>query len=257
MLAGAILISCAWAYTEQLPATTSTAANPSVLALDTTALPSAVRQQVAALGTRIAAPGQERLLLTGTITDSTGARPATVTLELPASVTLQGADSIGSIITFDGVHADSGWSPSVQKLMETFATDTAEGMFQTFLDGAAARLLGRNFGPDPRQQKNYTGPRLDIYEVTAPVRTRVDPSLRTKMYQFDSKTALLRSTRYYDRTVTPPISVESRFSGWTTSGGSLYPGTIERYENQSRIFSFVVASAVASPKQSTTGSNPQ
>jgi hypothetical protein len=124
-----------------------------------------------------------------------------------------------------------------------------EGMLSSMKTGAAVRLLGRRFGPDPKKVPNYTGPRYDIYEITAPLRVRNDQLVRTKRYYFDSKAGLLLTTKYYDRTVSPAISVDTRFSDWLTVDGSAFPGRIDRYENGRPIFSFVVGTVSAGPSQ--------
>jgi hypothetical protein len=132
--------------------------------------------------------------------------------------------------------------------------DTLEGLVYAARTGGAVRLLGRSFGPDSRIDPKYEGPRYDIYEVFAPVRTRQDRQIRMRRYYFDSSTGLLASTRYADASFSPPLKVETRFSNWQEVDGSVYPGRIERYENGNVAFSFVVTTASSHPRLSATQS---
>jgi hypothetical protein len=126
--------------------------------------------------------------------------------------------------------------------MEVFVMDSAEGMFESMKSGAAVRFLGRGFGPDPRIDPDYSGPRYDIYEVAAPVRCRQDKLVRTKMYYFDTATRLLQSTRYFDSSVSPAIRIETRYSEWGEKDGSRYPARIAYYVGEKLQFEFIAES---------------
>jgi hypothetical protein len=154
-------------------------------------------------------------------------------------------------LTFDG-HLSRGLSnPIDQALLETFVMDTVEGLVYAARSGAAVKLLGRNFGPDPRVEPQYRGPRYDVYEVLGPVRLRQDRQMQLKRYYFDSKTGLLSSTRYSDASRSPAAKVETLFSEWQNVEGSAFPGKIERYENDTLIFSFIVTAASTRAGQNT------
>ncbi len=215
-----------------------------------TSMPSEVRGQIAALGERVRVAGREQSVYSGEFVDAAGARfAAQFTHQAQGQIRLQGFAGAGSVLSFDGVRASAALTRNREVLLETFVLDMPEGMLSSLQQGASVRLLGRRFGPDPRKAPNYAGPRYDIYEVMAHVRTRLNPVARIKRYYFDSKTGLLDRVRYSDATVSPAVRVETRFSGWSNVAGSAYPGRIERYENGRLVFSFTTATVSSGPRQ--------
>lgn len=215
---------------------------------DFSRLPSDLQRQVTALGGRVKTAGQEQTVLAGQFVDGSG-KPlsARVVHQRSGEVVLEGFKD-KKTVNFDGRNSAGETDRTDESLLETFVMDTPEGMFASLQAGAAMRLLGRDFGPDPRVDPGYTGPRYDIYEVAAPTRTRRDEMLRVKRYYFDSATGLLISTRYEDPTVGRGLKVETRFSEWRTMDGSQYPGRVDRYEDGRLVFSFAVATASSGPK---------
>jgi hypothetical protein len=158
-------------------------------------------------------------------------------------IRLEGFKNKGAVLSFDG-HRGNGITSRKEDeaLMEVFVMDYSEGMLASVQQGEAVRLIGRGFGPDPRLVPDYKGPRYDIYEVTGPVRCRQDQLVRSKLYYFDSATGLLQSTRYYDRSVKPPVKIETRFSNWGDIEGSAYPARVDHYEGGKLVFSFIAES---------------
>jgi hypothetical protein len=205
--------------------------------------------QLRAVGARLQVPGKEETVLTGQLIEAGGnPKAVVVTQQISGMVRIDGVkDKVP--ITFDGDLSRGGGDRRDESLLETFVMDTIEGMVYSIRSGGAVRLLGRGFGPDPRVVPDYTGPRYDIYEVTAPVRSRQDRQLRLKRYYFDSASALLVSTQYTDPTFSSGISVETRFSEWRQVNGSSYPGRVDRYENGQIQFSFLVTDASSRPRQ--------
>jgi hypothetical protein len=212
------------------------------------ALPSAVTPLVAALGERAHVSGQERTIFVGQYVDASGNRPARVTYQIPGLVQLDGFRPGSARVTFDGERSYGVVTRLDDAFLETFVMDTTEGMLVSARRGAGMRLLGRHFLPNPKNFQRYTGPRYDIFEVIAPVRSRNDQLVRLKRYYFDSRTGLLIRTRYRDLTTTPTVTVETRFTGWRNLDGSAYPERIDRYENGRPIFSFVVTNISLGPR---------
>lgn len=214
-------------------------------------LPSALHQHRTVLGNRFHVAGKEQTVYIGELIDAAGAHlPLQITHQQGGQVRLQSAGR--PPLSFDGEHAIGVGTRTEESLLETFVMDVPEGMFASVNADAAVRLLGRRFGPDPKVIRNYNGPRYDIYEVTAPVRSRPDGLVRTKLYYFDSQTGLLQSTRYLDRTIGTGVRVETRFANWRTSDGSSYPDRIDRFEDGKLVFSFVATTIAAAP-----GSDPK
>ena len=214
------------------------------------AAPSSASAQIDALGVRVQVLGKELTTLAGDYLDEVGQRrPVQILHQLPNLVVLRGFAN--RELKFDGRLASFGLPALDAALLETFGSDTPEGMLTALERGAAARLMGRGFKPDVPAVANYTGPSYDIYEVTAPA-LGADTPVRKKFYYFDSNSGLLVSTRYHDLNVTPAVRVEVRFSDWGRVDGSAYPGRIDRYENDRRVVSFISTATSAGPAVDVT-----
>lgn len=213
-----------------------------------TGMPSSVLPQVAALGSRVQVGGKEQTVYVGEFLDAAGNRtPLQVIHQLPGLVRL--VRSGAAAAAFDGAQSYRVRTPTDEAILETFVSDTTEGMLRSVQRGEAVRLLGKGFGADPRRVPDYKGPRYDVYEVAAAVPTRADKAVRIRRYYFDTQSGLLMSTRYHDSTLGPGVSIETRFSNWQVTNGSAYPGRIDRFEDKRLVFSFVVAAVSAAPRQ--------
>ncbi len=215
-------------------------ANP-VLSNVRVGAPGIFLQQAEALGLRLNTPGKERTVYSGQLFDQDGkSSPARVIHQMPGLVRLEGFKDGGASLSFDGRQAIGITNrKSDESLIETFLADFPEGLFASVQNGAAVRLIGRGFGPDPLLQPDYKGIRYDIYDIADKVRCRQDQLTRSKLYYFDSRTGLLQSVRYYDRSVSPPIKMETRFSEWGYIDGSAYPALVEHYEDGKLVFTFI------------------
>jgi len=158
-------------------------------------------------------------------------------------------------VKFDGDQATGFADRFDESLLETFVADTLEGLIYTQRNGGAVLLLGRGFGPDPRQYPDYKGPRYDIFEAVDSPRVHPDGKPHMKRYYFDTATGLLASTRYLDPTTSPAMTVVTRFSDWRSVAGSSYPGKIERFENDMLVFTFVVTNTTGRAKAKPTASS--
>ncbi len=213
-------------------------------------LPSALHSPASALGSRVRAAGKERTHLSGQIVDEKGMRASVqVTLQLPGLVRLEGLFPDGRSLVFDGETRLHRNTRLEETLLETFTSDTAEGMLASIQEGAAVQVIARRVRPDASKRQGEAAPLYDIYEVSGPVRSSAAGHERLKRYLFDSETGLLRSTQYWDETVSPPIGVETRFSDWRRVEESAYAGHIERLENGHTVFSFTFATIAALPRQ--------
>jgi hypothetical protein len=209
----------------------------------TNPVPHMLLPQSKALGMRIKTAGKEKTVYEGVLIDAANnASDARVTVQSSGLVKLEGFKGSGSIASFDGDRSKGIMNRADESIIETFLMDTAESILTTATSTAAVRLLGRNYGPDPRTTPDYAGPRYDIYDVTMPVVYKKTSDKRSKQYFFDTQTHLLTKIEYYDQSVTPPVKVETRFSVWGTIEGSAYPAKIDRYENGALVFSFIATS---------------
>jgi len=205
-------------------------------------LPNDLLRHVDAVGDRLRRPVKEETVLHARLAGLGEVRPVLVVYQSSGVTAITGVN--GDLpLTFDGQLSRGLSHPMDQALLDTFVMDTVEGLIYAARNGAAVRLIGRNFGPDPRVEPRYSGPRYDIYEVLAAVRSRQDRQMQLKRYYFDSNTGLLCSTRYSDVSRSPTLKVETRFSDWQKLEGAAFPGKIERYENDASVFSLIVTAA--------------
>lgn len=203
--------------------------------------------QVNALGVRVKVKGKEKTTYVGELFDAEGnSSKVKVIHQLPDMVRLEGFKKNESL-SFDGEKTYAAGSRDDESLLEVFAFDTAEGMLASVQNSAAVRLLGRGFGADPRLKQELEGPRYDIFDVATPNRCSKDKALGAKLYYFDSKTGLLQSTRYYDRSGKTPVKVETRLSVWGMIDGSAYPARIDHYKGGKLVFSFIAEQIIAEP----------
>jgi hypothetical protein len=213
-------------------------------------VPSALHSHAAALGDRVLVAGKERSVLAGQFADDSGKRVVVrLTLQLPALFILEGLNPGDPPITFDGETRKHRQSRGEESLVETFSSDTTEGMFASVKDGAAVQMIARRVDSDPTRERGKSSTLYDIFEVSAPVRSSATYLERLKRYVFDSQTGLLASTQYLDEMSSPPMAVETRFSDWRQVEGSAYPGRIERLENGRTVFSLSVHAIEAAPRQ--------
>jgi len=209
---------------------------------------SSAAPQLEALGARGQAQGTELTRFVGKYIDEIRNRKMVQVIhQLPNLVALRGFAPGGRELKFNGNRHATRLTTNEEALLEVFVSDTTEGMLNSLQTGAAVRLLGRGFKPGWDVVPGYVGAAYDIYEVTATLPFDGRETVRTKFYYFDNTTGLLLSTRYDDVTVQPALRVETRFSGWRTVDGSAYPGRIERYENNRRVFSFVTGEVAGGP----------
>ena len=203
-------------------------------------IPNMFRRHFDALGKRVKPNCKEKTIYSGELFDNRGGSTnARVILQFPGMVKLEGFKDNGASLSFDGERSHGVTSQEDEALLETFLIDFPEGMLASIQSGAAVRIMGRGFGPDPKLIPDYSGPRYDIYEVTGEIYCRQDQTKRTKRYYFDSKTGLLQSTRYVNRAVNPPSKIETRFSVWGNNDGSAYPARIDHYEAGQLKYTFI------------------
>jgi hypothetical protein len=211
-------------------------------------LPGIASPQLDALGTRVRMQGKELTVLTGEYLDASGQRrTAQIVHQLPNLVILRGFALGNRELKFDGNRQPAGLAPNEEALLELFVSDVVEGMLTSIQDGAAIRLLGREFKPGATVAPSYTGSGYDIFEVASRIPFGMTEKVRMKFYYFDSTSGLLLNTRYQDGSVVPAVRVETRFSDWRLVDGSAYPSRIERYENDRRVFSFTTTNISGAP----------
>jgi hypothetical protein len=202
-----------------------------------TRLPSAIQNQVLALGTRMRIAGKEETVLDAQFVDDVGNRKTIrVIHQIGGMARIEGLHE-KSAVTFDGEFTYGVSDRTDDVLLDTFVLDTTEGMFYSLQRGASMVLLGHDFQMDSQPSSEIKRPRYDIYLVTAPDRLRRVNLLQSRRFYFDSASGLLASSRYTD---SAGVNIETRFLNWKYIEESAYPTIIERYENGRLTFSVTV-----------------
>lgn len=163
-----------------------------------TLVPSNVREYLMALGDRLQRAGKERLVLSGTYSDRSGAAgQAQLTWEAPGSLRLD--RSGGQALVFDGVAGvvnPAGLTEPELGILESLVQDSPEGFLYGFPQGCAFRFLGARFRADDGKSRDYQGPWFDIYETVVLVRVLSGTPLRQKHFYFDTRTKLFVKAKY-------------------------------------------------------------
>jgi len=208
-------------------------------------IPSDLMHQVQVLGSRMRTEGKEESVFDGQFVDAAGRKkPMRVIHQISGAVQIESPED-KTALSFDGERTQGIRDRDGESLLDTFVSDSTEGMIYAVRNGASMQLLGRGFVSDAKRS-DPQAPRYDIYEVTTLDRTNKTAGLRIRRYYFDSQTGLLASTRYTDRN---GVAVETRFLGWGQADGSAYPSRIERYENGRLSFSFAAGAVTARSKR--------
>ncbi len=202
--------------------------------------------KVAAMGNRLQVPGQERVVMTGTLTQSGTNSSVKISYQLP---NLFRIDETGRSFGFSGSgnwNSTGSLAPADQDLMETFLDDSSEATFYALLHTAGLRVIALRARMDDGTTPNYTGPWSDIFDVLGASQARSDHAPRQKHYYFDSQTQLLSRVRYRILRSGATVEVETQRSNWTTVNNQAVPGTITRIENGQTIFTFTANSTTLS-----------
>lgn len=214
-------------------------------------IPELLFPHFSALGNRMMNPDKKKTVYIGQIYDARGSQSRVrVTQQLPDLVRLDGFKADQTALSFDGENTYGVQDQEDEKLLELFAMDFPEGLLKSVEGSAAVRLIGRRFGPDPDLMPDYKGPRYDVYDISAPVRSREDKAVRAKLYYFDSDTGLLASTRYAEKVGSNYRKIETRFNEWFKYDGSFYPSRIERLVDKKVVLTFIVESIGSEPGDS-------
>ena len=212
-----------------------------------------LRWNLQALGDRLERRGKERITLTGTLTQKGESQSMPFIVVREFSNRLRLAFPVGlqtRVLTFNGERGEGiqgGPNSSEEDLIETMLYDTAEHFFISQMQGAATRSLGSRFRTIEDSRADYAGPFYDIFEVTAPVRSRSDAREETRQYCFNSDTHLLEIVKYGVLRNGLETRIEIRLTNWRQVDEQRFPSQIVRSENGTPITTLILSSATVSP----------
>jgi hypothetical protein len=195
-----------------------------------------------ALGDRLEVPGKERLILTGTISRSSGnvdGIPMRMIVELGDKFRLE--ERLGDkirVTAFDG-EKQIGLERSDGEIrderdedeIESLIFDGVDHLFSGQMAGMAKREIGVSLQPDQGALANYAGSYYNVYEVMDRISYTPANRIQRKLYYFNTNTSLPEIIRYQVKRARGLLNVEVRLSDWHSFNGQLIPGTFTRLEN--------------------------
>ena len=211
-------------------------------------IPLALKAKAEAMGKRFAVRGNERTVMTGTMTRA-GAGPvaAVVTYEIPRQIRYQEPHRA---VTHDGERpagpgaGQGALAEADENVLESLLEDAMDGLLYTLPKAQLFRPLVYRARLDDGKASNYAGPYVDVYEIALPILTK-NSTPRRKHFYFDSKTHLLDRVVYF----TNSVRVETRFQNWRLVDGSQIPGSVSRVEGGVTKFTFTPAQVSIGPAQ--------
>jgi len=198
-------------------------------------VPSHLYQHWKAYGDRIAKPGAERIVASGTVIRratpfAAASSPASVTvlIEYPgrARVDEAGKGSASFDVGLTTGNSSAQSTEDVGDMLELLVEDFSDGFFRIATAEGRQRWIGENF-----RSADVPGRLYDIAEVTFQSSVRGAVTTQVKTYFFDSKTKLLAKVAYRESKTRGLVAVESEFSDWVQVSGQAVPKTLVRRED--------------------------
>jgi len=208
-----------------------------------TQMPPAFHENFKVLGDRLQKPGNERVALGGTLTDSNGTVLVQIFIENGGKLRLDSPGNASRGLSFNGTSATSASgkpSSTDDDLLESLVDDHPDTLMRAVATGTGFRLLGRRF-PDGSGFCDY-------YDVPTPAKANSKQPRQSKRYCFDSATLLLRSVQYSAGTAAGGAILKTEFGDWRNINGQAVPSRVVRMQNSTVLFTFQAQSVTVSPK---------
>jgi hypothetical protein len=204
-------------------------------------------------GDRLEKPGNERLVMIGTLRRQNDSRPVPfrLFLEQPHRMRMEEQGAKARVTSFDG---SSGWALGAdlgdanRDTIETLIFDSADHFFLGQTQGLATRALGSRLRLDDGADANYAGPFYDIYQVIDHVGTGSGVRQQPKLFYFNSDTQLLERVRYQIQRDGVAVEVEIQIADWKRLNNQQVPSAITRLEDGKPALIIAIASAVIGPR---------
>jgi hypothetical protein len=203
---------------------------------------SPVRQIVNAIGDRVQKPGNERVVMTGSLNRTGLVSTVQIILEMPGFLRIDEQGGKGKSLVYDlgSLRGASAIDDDDEGLAESLENDTAETFLNRFGPGSSVRRLGDRFKVTG---ETGFGSAVDIYEVVSPVGVKRDKQTVTKRYMFDSNSGLLRRVAYEALQAGKSVTIQTVLSDYSNAGGYMLPGKIARVVNATEVFAFTRSGA--------------
>jgi hypothetical protein len=214
-----------------------------------------LRPLLDAHGDRWEKPGQERLILTGTMESPAraGKIPVQLILEFPDKARLEKQiDGKQQVTIFDGkskFKLGEALSPEEADELESLVLDSADHFLAGHMQGFAFRHLGTRFRLDDGSVADYKGPYYDIYQMTDQLPQENEGFLpQNKRFYVNSDTQLLERVSYQLTRNGRPVEALVQYAGWQKERGQQIQNSITRTENGKPAFELTVNAIRLSPR---------
>lgn len=199
-------------------------------------------------GSRMMSAEKAQITISGTLTDSRGARTGQLTIQAPGYLSFR--DGQGRAVTFDGtgIKNKAGAADDADEAI-------AESLLASFPDmvclqvatGGSYRRIGSHFRPDGGVAKNYTGPYWTLLAFSPKARPGLAAGKALQQDIFvaiDEQTGFIAEVRTVVNKAPKQQQVtQTQFSNWSKQGDQWFPGSITRYENGQQVLSFSATGA--------------
>lgn len=210
-----------------------------------------LRETLSILGDRLEKPGNERLVMTGSIKRESVSRPFKLVTEFPEKARLE--EQIGpqrQVTIFNGRElskSDGNIGNSDQDLIELLVFDSIEHFFIGQMQGLSTRTLGERFRLDDGTSETYDSGFYDIYLVDEPTELNQTAAAKTKLYYFNSDSLLLEMIKYQLDRGGNSISVEVQLKDWRTVVGQSIPHSITQMHDGINVLELKIDSINTGP----------
>ncbi len=211
--------------------------------VDASKLPSMFSGFLQKIGGRLISLDKAQVVLTGTTTDGSGARPAQITLQAPGLFSYREGQT--RALTFDGTNfqSKSGQITSDdERVLESLLADFPDSVCMQVAAGGSLRQIGSHYRTDDGSTPNYSGPYWTLLAFGPKQRPALAAGKALQQSIFiaiDEQTGFLSEIRTVVNVGKDLHNVtQTQFTNWTQQGGQWFPGQIIRLENGSQVLSF-------------------
>ena len=210
-------------------------------------LPPSMGAALQAMGGRLTSASTAQVTLSGTVTDSSGARSAQITIQAPGYLRYQ--DASGVTVAFNGasIQAASGAPTAAQQgVFESLLANFPDSIFLQIANGGGLRRLGSHFRTDDGKTPGYSGPYWTVYSFAPRTRTGLTAgqALQESLFMaFDEKTGLMSDVRTVTKSGAQQTVIQTQFANWFQQSGEWFPGNIVRLVNGQQTLSFHIQTA--------------
>lgn len=213
-----------------------------------------------ALGTRLHGNRTARVTITGSLRDSRGAGSVQLQWQLPGYARIDDARPGGRVLLYDGAVLTAPGGPPTPAdlpLLESLVVDLPENVFAQLAEGGAFRRI-LHWARVEAAGAPDSGVRVDVFQVypSRGIASRASTPVEHKLVVFDSKTRLLHSVRYQRLLNQRPVTVETRYLGWTQTQGQPHPREIVRHEDGVEVLRLDIAAFTVGPRAPRSSFRP-